>query len=154
MSNGLDFLNQLAEELESSVVGYETDLRLDLAEFIWNGLAKSGWSQRELAAESGLPDAIISNLIHGNKNCTLRTIARVAHALKSRATIGLPSDANLPLLAGPATVTDRIESRIEWDKHGYEEKVSFKKTEGPYRFSGKDALKGITSSGARTPIAA
>lgn len=81
MSKALDELNQLTAEFEATAKGDETNLRLDLAEIIWRGLARNGWTQRRLARESGLPDALISNLIHGNRNWTCATAAQVVHAL-------------------------------------------------------------------------
>ena len=85
MSKVLDELTNFLEEFDESPQGYGTQLRLDFAEIIWSSLVQKKWSQRRLSEQSGLADSVISNLVHGNKNCTLDTIGRVLHALGTRA---------------------------------------------------------------------
>lgn len=85
MSKSLQELNQIFAEFDESPAGYGAELRLDLAEIIWRGLARNKWTQRKLAQQSGLADAVISNLVHGNKNCTLDTVGVVLHALGAKA---------------------------------------------------------------------
>lgn len=87
MSKVLDELTKFLEEFDESPQGYGTQLRLDFAEIIWSSLVRKKWSQRRLSEQSGLADSVISNLVHGNKNCTLDTIGRILHALGTRATL-------------------------------------------------------------------
>lgn len=82
MSKALDSLNELFNEFEQSWQGDDTQHRLDLAEVIWRALKRTGWTQRQLAKESGLADADISLLMHGEKNFTSSTLGKVVHALK------------------------------------------------------------------------
>lgn len=84
MSQALDDLNKLSEEFDASFKGDDADLRLDLAEIIWRGLQRKGWSQRRLSQESGLADAVISNIMHGNRNWRCATAARIIHALSTK----------------------------------------------------------------------
>lgn len=85
MSKVLDQLEKFLEEFDESPQGYGTQLRLDFAEIIWCSLVRKKWSQRRLSERSGFADSVISNLVHGNKNCTLDTVGRVLHALGTRA---------------------------------------------------------------------
>ena len=87
MSSVRNRLTKFLDRFDESPAGYSTQLRLDLAEIIWRSLARNKWSQRRLSKKSGLADSIISNLIHGNKNCTLDTVSKVLHALGTRATL-------------------------------------------------------------------
>ena len=81
MSKTLDSLNELFEQFEDSWQGDDTRHRLDLAEIIWRGLKREGWTQRELAKASGIADADISELIHGEKNFTSSTLGKIVNAL-------------------------------------------------------------------------
>lgn len=87
MSKTLDQLNTGVEDFEQSPEGFGIKLRLDFAEIIWNGLQRQQWSQRQLARRAGLADSVVSNLIHGNKNCTLDTVGRVIHAFGTSAVL-------------------------------------------------------------------
>ena len=82
MSKALDSLNQMFDEFEQSWQGDDTRHRLDLAEIIWRGLNRTGWTQRRFAKECGLADADVSLLIHGEKNFTSSTLGKVVNALK------------------------------------------------------------------------
>lgn len=84
MSETLDLLNKLTQEFEASMMGEDADLRLDLSEILWRGLHRKGWSQRRLAKESGLADAVISNLVHGNRNWTCRMAVKAVRALGTK----------------------------------------------------------------------
>ena len=87
MSDVLNRVKNRFEEFKKSPVGFGTKLRLDFAQIIWGNLERKNWSQRRLAKEVRLPDSVISNLIHGNKNCTLDTVGKVIHALGTEATL-------------------------------------------------------------------
>ena len=87
MSDTLNRIKKRLEEFKNSPVGYGARLRLDFAEIIWCGLERNNWSQRRLSREVGLADSVVSNLIHGNKNCTLDTVGKIIHALGTRATL-------------------------------------------------------------------
>ena len=81
MSKTLDRLTSFFEEFNESPQGDDSQHRLDLAEIMWRGLGRNGWTQRRLAKKSGLADADISNLLHGNKNFTSSTFGKVVNAL-------------------------------------------------------------------------
>lgn len=81
MSKTLDRLTSFFEEFNESPQGDDSQHRLDLAEIMWRGLRRNGWTQRRLARKSGLADADISNLLHGNKNFTSSTYGKVVNAL-------------------------------------------------------------------------
>jgi transcriptional regulator with XRE-family HTH domain len=85
MNQALDHLNKLTGEFDATFRGDDAGLRLDLAEIIWRGLKQRGWSQRRLAQESGLADAVVSNIMHGNRNWRCATAARILHALGTKA---------------------------------------------------------------------
>ena len=87
MSQVLNRIRNRLEAFDKSAVGYGAKLRLDLAEIIWRNLQQKKWSQRRLAKEARLADSIISNLIHGNKNCTFDTAGKVIHALGTYVTL-------------------------------------------------------------------
>jgi len=90
MSKVLDRLTRFFDDFDESPEGYGTQLRLDFAEIIWRSLARNKWSQRRLSRESGLADSVVSNLIHGNKNCTLDTVGKVLYTLGTKATLSEP----------------------------------------------------------------
>ena len=87
MSKVLDRLTKAFDDFDKSPEGYGTQLRLDFAEIIWRSLERNNWSQRRLSREVGLADSVVSNLIHGNKNCTLDTVGKVLYSLGTRATL-------------------------------------------------------------------
>ena len=87
MSEVRERLRERLERFKASPAGYGAKLRLDFAEIIWRNLERKPWSQRQLARKVRLADSVISNLIHGNKNCTLDTVGKVIHALGTEATL-------------------------------------------------------------------
>ena len=87
MSEVRERLGKRLERFEASPAGYGAKLRLDFAEIIWRNLERKPWSQRRLAKKARLADSVISNLIHGNKNCTLDTVGKVIHALGTEVTL-------------------------------------------------------------------
>lgn len=98
MSEVRERLRKRLETFEASPAGYGAKLRLDFAEIIWRNLELKPWSQRQLAAKARLADSVVSNLIHGNKNCTLDTVGKVIHALGTEAALleTPPSAKSLP----------------------------------------------------------
>src|SRR5579885_3103491 len=66
----------------------ETRLCLDAAEWITNLMEAQNLSRADLARRLGCSKGLVSQILNGRHNMTLRTLARVAWALDSRATIG------------------------------------------------------------------
>ena len=108
MSKILDQLKTGLRAFERSPEGIGTQFRLDFAKIIWNGLRRKGWTQGQLALKAELADSVVSNLIHGNKNCTLDTVGKVIHALDTRAVLielgdHIACSTNSRLMIGPIT---------------------------------------------------
>ena len=61
--------------------GHALRLRLNLAEIIMRGLRRKGWTQRELGVKFGCKQPFISRILHGDANCTLKTVGKILHAL-------------------------------------------------------------------------
>lgn len=78
---------QTLEDFKKTPESRGLDLRLDLAEIIIRNLNVRGWSQRELAAASGMKEPQLSRVIHSNANCTLDTVGRLLFALGTHAKI-------------------------------------------------------------------
>jgi plasmid maintenance system antidote protein VapI len=83
MSSIPDLLKDL-NDLEKSAGGVEYDLRLDLSEIILRHLSEKGWTQRRLAAATGMKPSFVTRLIHSSNNWNCRTAARICHALGVR----------------------------------------------------------------------
>jgi len=80
-TNELEVLEQLDAAFSDSPEGYGHQLRLDFAEILWRRMNELGWNQTRLADESGFTPAFVSNIVHGNQNCTLDTIGKALYAL-------------------------------------------------------------------------
>jgi hypothetical protein len=87
MSEVRERLRERLERFKASPAGYGAKLRFDFAEIIWRNLERKPGSPRRLAKKARLADSVISNLIHGNKNCTLDTVGKVIHALGTEVTL-------------------------------------------------------------------
>ena len=60
---------------------YATDLRLDVARLVRQGLRRKHWSADRLAKTTGQPPLWIHDLLKGESVCMLSDIAVVLHAL-------------------------------------------------------------------------
>lgn len=85
MDQAFDNILQTLEDFKKTPESRGLDLRLDLAEIIIRNLNARGWSQRKLAAASGMKESQLSRVIHSNANCTLDTVGRILFALDARA---------------------------------------------------------------------
>jgi len=56
-------------------------LRLEVSHIVVTRLRDLGWSQRELARRCKQKESFISRIVHGDANCTLDTIGKLAYAL-------------------------------------------------------------------------
>jgi len=100
---------QILDDYEQSIEGIDFDMRMDLAEIITSSLADNRWSQVDLGSRSGIDPSVLSRLIHARENFTVRTVARIVHALGLRGKIQavLPeATTNLRLSYGHTGVGD------------------------------------------------
>ena len=74
----LRVLNEYKRKPES----YGLKLRLNLAELVIQQLNSNGWSQRDLAQETGLKEAYISRILHSDANCTFESAGKILFALE------------------------------------------------------------------------
>jgi hypothetical protein len=74
LSDRLTNLRETAETLDQN-------LRLSLAMLIGRGLNQKGWTQKQLAAETGMREAQISRMVNTGQNWTSLSAARVLFAL-------------------------------------------------------------------------
>lgn len=75
---------RILKKHHESIDGIETDLRLDLAQIVVEGIAENSGSQREFAKSSGIDEAIVSRIVHCRENFTIHTVARILHSLHKR----------------------------------------------------------------------
>ena len=70
-------------DLEISSIEYEVDLIMDIQFMILDLMREQSISKSELASRLGVSKARLSNIFSAEANLTLRTVARVMHALGS-----------------------------------------------------------------------
>lgn len=82
MSKKPDALERFAS-FKQTFAYWALRLRHDLSFLIEDGIRRSPdvKTQKELSNRSGLRESYISRLVHGEKTCTLATVARVLHPL-------------------------------------------------------------------------
>lgn len=85
MSNLIAKLNKKLSEYSKSSEGISLELRLSFAEMIYAELDRKGWTQRKLCQESGMADAVVSNILHGDRNFTVDTAGKLLSAIGLRA---------------------------------------------------------------------
>ncbi len=69
------------EELKASGEYYSESIRIEVAESIYELMEKQGVTKAELARRLNTSRGYITKLLQGNKNLTLDSICKVAHAL-------------------------------------------------------------------------
>lgn len=57
--------------------------QMDIAAQIHELLENTGWTQKKLSEESGVPEQILSNIRSGHANPTLKTLVKIEEALES-----------------------------------------------------------------------
>jgi transcriptional regulator with XRE-family HTH domain len=72
----------------------EEGLILDASEAVWLALKESEMSKSDLAKLLGTSKANITQLLNGNRNMTLRTLAAIAHALEFKVEVRFSKDEN------------------------------------------------------------
>ena len=72
---------RVLDEYKRKPESYGMKLRLNLAELVIQQLNSNGWSQRDLAQETGLKEAYISRILHSDANCTFKSAGRILFAL-------------------------------------------------------------------------
>ena len=72
---------RILEKYRATVAGYESQLRLDFAALIVQGMEDRDWSQRQLSDACGLKEPFISRVVNGESNCTYQTTAKILHVL-------------------------------------------------------------------------
>ena len=75
------------QEYGESADGYASDLKLDLADLVLQGLDRNGISQRELAKRARVSESKISKIVHSDWNWTAKTAAKLLRALGIKATL-------------------------------------------------------------------
>jgi len=136
--DALEFLEQLDADFSDSPQGYGHQLRLDFAQILWRRMNELGWTQSRLSDESGFTPAFVSNIVHGNQNCTLDTVGKALYALGIRAQL-LPvkSQARPEVVSFRGTesfcVYSSIATRKRHGKKANNEKIDFEEvqTVGP-----------------------
>lgn len=78
-----------AERAEYAAGGREAEVRLQLAELVYNARAAAGLSQTELARRAGTRQAVISAIENGTQAPGGVMVSRIAHALGGSLTINL-----------------------------------------------------------------
>ena len=81
MASTQDILRVL-DEYKRKPESYGMKLRLNLAELVIQQLKSNGWSQRDLAQETGLKEAYISRILHSDANCTFELAGKILFALE------------------------------------------------------------------------
>jgi transcriptional regulator with XRE-family HTH domain len=90
---------------------FELRLRDDVSQLIYDGLARAGITQAELAKQSGLWESQISRLLHAETSPKIGTLAQVLVPLGITPTILDKAEVDrLRNLEKPATVTDWSDS--------------------------------------------
>lgn len=82
-----NILHSLREYEETVLESRGLEFRLNLAEIVIRQLRSLGWTQRDLASETGMKESFISRVLHSNANCTLDTIGKLFFALGINARI-------------------------------------------------------------------
>jgi transcriptional regulator with XRE-family HTH domain len=67
----------------------EEELIVDAAEEIWSAMDKAKVTKSEVAERLGKSKALISQLLNGSRNMTLRTLADIAHCIGFRVHLSL-----------------------------------------------------------------
>lgn len=78
---GIRDLQKALDGFESKPESRGYDLRLNLSEIVLRHLKEKGWSQKDLATEAGMKEAMLSRIIHANANCTFDVAGRLLFAL-------------------------------------------------------------------------
>lgn len=81
VSTRIDSILQSLDDFEKTPESVGFDLRLSLSDLILKHLHLNGWTQKQLADESGMKEPSISRILNSDTNCTLDTAGRLLHAL-------------------------------------------------------------------------
>lgn len=76
-----DQISALLEEFDKNPDDVLDDVLLDVTEQIAVAMEEKGVTRKELAARMGVKPPVITRLLNGPENTTLRTLLRVAFAL-------------------------------------------------------------------------
>ena len=106
------------------------ELRVQFARIISVALQEHGdWKQNTLAREANMQESRISELAHGDENCTISTMARVLFALKRRMFL-IPGGVDTEL--GLGNIQDALSEVLEGMSHGKEKEHS-QETQADYQ---------------------
>ncbi len=84
MKNLFNQVEELVENTNNSPVGFEYDLRFDIADFITDKLNKLGKKKKWLAEKLNMKQSQLSRILRTNENLTLQTISRIFWALREK----------------------------------------------------------------------
>ncbi|NJN48324.1 MAG: helix-turn-helix transcriptional regulator [Candidatus Competibacteraceae bacterium] len=100
---GLGCLWQENSEDYLKVVNQER-LILDVTENIWSFLEANGLSKSELAQKLGVSRSYVTQILNGNRNMTLRTLADIGYVLKKTIDVSFKDDAYKPPISSQPLV--------------------------------------------------
>lgn len=156
---GIAKFHALKEAFDASPLSVGVELRFDLADIIINALKTQGITQRELAKRTGMQEAYISRVIHGNANCQFDVAGKILFALGLSAELVAHHGVdqvrvnNFVFNWSPATGKQLLGHLLEGETaHGYIEKVIKVDTSGAFcigAFEGQTADSGPRQSAAR-----
>jgi predicted transcriptional regulator len=82
-----DILDRLIETREDELVAAEEAAMVDVEYLLHTVLQRKGVSQKELAERLGVSQSRVSQMLSGDSNPTVRTLARIAHVLEQHVCI-------------------------------------------------------------------
>jgi transcriptional regulator with XRE-family HTH domain len=83
----LEYSKKILGAMEFSVHGLELNMRYDVMNLIIDNMNKMNLSQRDLAKKLKMKESQLSKIVSGEKNLTLKTIARFFHIFKKKPSI-------------------------------------------------------------------
>jgi len=89
MNSTIDQFDEIVRSVNSDRDSAGMDLQVQFSILVTSLLKVRQWTQRDLAEKTGIRESQISDILHADANCTLRTIGRVLKAFGERGRIDL-----------------------------------------------------------------
>jgi transcriptional regulator with XRE-family HTH domain len=112
MKKSNDIQDVLSATMDS-VVGYETDLRFDIIDFLNENLQSDQMTQKELASKLKMKESQLCRIICGDENLTLKTIARIFHVFNIKPQIAERKDDISQIVGSPTEYSQFVINESE-----------------------------------------
>ena len=91
-----EWFKEAFESFEDSPDSQAEEAKLDVSDLLYFGMEKQGINQAEMARRLGCTRAYVNRLLQGDVNCTIETMAKIAHALGLKLQVSMVTEKTAP----------------------------------------------------------